>query len=452
MDRMEKDAAASVQKACAAARRRTVAMEHYKKGNALAAAQGDGIRARVFAASWAVIFAAAGVSAYSVFKTSIMEATGGTDSQISMAYTIQSFCMAILGIFSGAAVDKAGPKKVIYIGGLLYSLGWLVSGLTASVPMFYLFFGVVNGVGSGLIYNSSVATGLKWYPEKKGTMSGLLLMSASIGPFITSRVGEILCNGMGLGAKGLSAIGAFYFFLIWGVGWIMEVPGKDWKAPAAPASVKNMEKADKEYSPRMMVATLRFWLMIGLMCLGSMTGIMFIGALSGIAQAQLGVGSNAASWIVGFSALANFAGRISIGKICDKLGETKSMLLILAVTILSLLIMKNAFTVPLFLVCLLFIGAAFGGVLVCFPPMTQKTFGMANSGVNYGIMFVGYAVGSYFGPQIAANTKVLGPDGAAMVTSYARAYDIAMAVGVAGICVCLLLMAVKKRYARQAAG
>ena len=111
--------------------------------------------------------------------------------------------------------------------------------------------------------------------------------------------------------------------------------------------------------------------------------------------------------------------------------------------------MKNAFTIPLFITCLIFIGAAFGGVLVCFPPFTQKVFGMENSGVNYGIMFLGYASGSYFGPQIAAKTKMLGPDGAVMATSYANAYGIAIGVGVAGIVVCLLLMYVKSRYADQ---
>ena len=390
----------------------------------MATAQDYSLRKKVFAASWIVIFVAAGISAYSVFKASIMEATGGTDSQISIAYTIQQLFAATLGIFSGRAVDKIGPRIVIYLGGFLYGFGWLVGGLTTSVPMFYLFFGVVNGIGSGLIYNSSVATGLKWYPEKKGTMSGLLLMSASIGPFLTSRFGEILCNGLGLGAKGLSVIGAAYIVLVWAVGWIMTVPGKDWVAPPIPASVTNLEKADREYGPLEMMKTLRFWLMIVLMCLASMTGIMFVGALSGIAQAQLGVGTAAASWIVGISALANFVGRMGFGRVCDRLGEAKTVLIILVVTI-------------------------FGGVLVCFPPFTQKVFGMENSGVNYGIMFLGYASGSYFGPQIAAKTKMLGPDGAVMATSYANAYGIAIGVGVAGIVVCLLLMYVKSRYADQ---
>ena len=415
----------------------------------MATAQDYSLRKKVFAASWIVIFVAAGISAYSVFKASIMEATGGTDSQISIAYTIQQLFAATLGIFSGRAVDKIGPRIVIYLGGFLYGFGWLVGGLTTSVPMFYLFFGVVNGIGSGLIYNSSVATGLKWYPEKKGTMSGLLLMSASIGPFLTSRFGEILCNGLGLGAKGLSVIGAAYIVLVWAVGWIMTVPGKDWVAPPIPASVTNLEKADREYGPLEMMKTLRFWLMIVLMCLASMTGIMFVGALSGIAQAQLGVGTAAASWIVGISALANFVGRMGFGRVCDRLGEAKTVLIILVVTILSLFIMKNAFTIPLFITCLIFIGAAFGGVLVCFPPFTQKVFGMENSGVNYGIMFLDYASGSYFGPQIAAKTKMLGPDGAVMATSYANAYGIAIGVGVAGIVVCLLLMYVKSRYANQ---
>lgn len=382
-------------------------------------------------------------------KLPLWRPRGGTDSQISIAYTIQQLFAATLGIFSGRAVDKIGPRIVIYLGGFLYGFGWLVGGLTTSVPMFYLFFGVVNGIGSGLIYNSSVATGLKWYPEKKGTMSGLLLMSASIGPFLTSRFGEILCNGLGLGAKGLSVIGAAYIVLVWAVGWIMTVPGKDWVAPPIPASVTNLEKADREYGPLEMMKTLRFWLMIVLMCLASMTGIMFVGALSGIAQAQLGVGTAAASWIVGISALANFVGRMGFGRVCDRLGEAKTVLIILVVTILSLFIMKNAFTIPLFITCLIFIGAAFGGVLVCFPPFTQKVFGMENSGVNYGIMFLGYASGSYFGPQIAAKTKMLGPDGAVMATSYANAYGIAIGVGVAGIVVCRLLMYVKSRYANQ---
>ena len=380
-------------------------------------------------------------------KLPLWRPRGGGDSQISIAYTLQQLFAATLGILSGRAVDKIGPRIVIYLGGFLYGFGWLVGGLTTSVPMFYLFFGVVNGIGSGLIYNSSVATGLKWYPEKKGTMSGLLLMSASIGPFLTSRFGEILCNGLGLGAKGLSVIGAAYIVLVWAVGWIMTVPGKDWVAPPIPASVTNLEKADREYGPLEMMKTLRFWLMIVLMCLASMTGIMFVGALSGIAQAQLGVGTAAASWIVGISALANFVGRMGFGRVCDRLGEAKTVLIILVVTILSLFVMKNAFTIPLFITCLIFIGAAFGGVLVCFPPFTQKVFGMENSGVNYGIMFLGYASGSYFGPQIAAKTKMLGPDGAVMATSYANAYGIAIGVGVAGIVVCLLLMYVKSRYA-----
>ena len=62
----------------------------------------------------------------------------------------------------------------------------------------------------------------------------------------------------------------------------MTVPGKDWVAPPIPASVTNLEKADREYGPLEMMKTLRFWLMIVLMCLASMTGIMFVGALSGI--------------------------------------------------------------------------------------------------------------------------------------------------------------------------
>ncbi|MBA9088368.1 OFA family oxalate/formate antiporter-like MFS transporter [Fontibacillus solani] len=407
--------------------------------NGLASKQSN--RVIVFTAAFIIIFCCSASAAFSVFAKPLQEATGGTASQVALTLTIYQFTMSLFGIISGKIVDKSGPKKLMYIGGFVFGMGWLLTAFAPNLFMLYITCGFIAGAGNGLLYNPSINTALRWFPEMKGTMSGILLGAASLGPLVLAKVGAILCDRFG--TQGFVFIGLAYLILVWMVGWRMILPEKGWKPEGwNPLAVKQPGMEREDYTPSEMIKTSTFWIMLVLFSIACTAGIMMIGSLSTIAQVQLGMTAVTAANMVVINCLANFCGRLIVGKLCDKWGENNTLVLVLVVTIVGLLGLRVATTSMVFIAFLILLGAAFGGVLVVYPPLTSKTFGVKNFGVNYGIMFFGYSIGALLGPQIAARAvnQDLG------TSAYSHAYLIAVAVALVGLALNFYLIR-KKRLA-----
>lgn len=393
----------------------------------------------VFTAAFIIIFCCSASAAFSVFSQPLQQATGGSASQVALTLTIYQTFMALFGILSGKIVDKSGPKKLMFIGGIVFGLGWLLTAFASSIPMLYLTTGLIAGAGNGLLYNPSLNLALKWYPEKKGTMSGLLLASASIGPLALSKVGAILCEA--LGTEGFIYIGLAYAILVCLSALFVEIPDNDWVPDGYSPALQAANNAVKDFTTGEMICTVKFWIMLILFALSCTAGIMMIGSLSTIAQTQLELDPITASNFVAINCIANLCGRLIIGKFCDKVGEAKTLIGILIITIVSLLGLKMAESnIILFTICLILLGGAFGGVLVVYPPLTAKNFGMKNQGMNYGIMFFAYAIGSLLGPQIAAQFV----DQSAQIMAYGKVYLVAVAVAIIGLVLNFILIRVMK--------
>lgn len=401
-------------------------------------------RVIVFTAAFIIIFCCSASAAFSVFAKPLQEATGATASQVALTLTIYQFSMSLFGIISGKIVDKSGPKMLMYIGGFVFGMGWLLTAFAPNLFVLYLTCGLIAGAGNGLLYNPSINTALRWYPEKKGTMSGVLLGAASLGPLVLAKVGAVLCDKFGTG--GFVFIGLAYLIIVWLVGWRMKLPEKGWKPEGwNPLEVKQTGMEQENYTPGEMIRTSTFWILLILFSIACTAGIMMIGSLSNIAQVQLGMTAVTAANMVVINCLANFCGRLIVGKLCDKWGENNTLALVLVVTIVGLFGLRVATTPIVFIAFLILLGAAFGGVLVVYPPLTSKTFGVKSFGVNYGIMFFGYSIGALSGPQIAARAfnQDLG------TSAYSNAYLIAVAVAVVGLALNFYLIK-KNRLAASA--
>lgn len=390
-------------------------------------------RKLVFTAAFIIIFCCSASAAFSVFSKPLQIATGADASQVALTLTIYQTFMALFGILSGKIVDKSGPRKLMLVGGIIFGLGWALTAFASSITMLYITTGFIAGAGNGLLYNPSLNMALKWFPEKKGTISGLLLASASIGPLALSKVGAILCEKYG--TQGFIYIGIAYAVLVSLSSFFVAVPNEDWLPEGyTPMQVQNQTK---DYTPQEMIKTSQFWILLILFALSCTAGIMMIGSLSTIVQTQLGVDPIVASNFVAINCLANLCGRLIIGKFCDKVGETKTLAGILVLTALALFGLKLANdSIIMFTFCLIVLGGSFGGVLVVYPPLTAKNFGMKNQGINYGIMFFAYAIGSLLGPQIAAKFV----DVNAQVNAYGQVYVVAIAVALAGLVLDFILM------------
>lgn len=384
-------------------------------------------RILIFSAAFIIIFCCSASAAFSVFAKPLQVATGGDASQVAFTLTIYQFFMALFGILSGKIVDKSGPKMLMIVGGIVFGLGWALTAFASSIPMLYITTGFIAGAGNGLLYNPSLNTALKWFPEKRGTMSGILLGAASLGPLALAKVGAILCENFG--TQGFLYIGIAYVVLVELVAWLMAAPEAGW-TPKNWTPAQQAASFVEDVTPGAMVKTSTFWIMLVLFSLACTAGIMMIGSLSTIAQTQLSMDPIEASNMVVINCLANLGGRLIIGKLCDKIGNAKTLALVLVATIVGLggLFIAKDSTV-MFIVFLILLGAAFGGVLVVYPPLTASQFGMKNQGINYGIMFFGYAIGSLFGPQIAANFV----DATAGALAYSNVYLVAICVAVVGL-------------------
>ena len=380
-------------------------------------------RSCIFSACCVIIFCSAGPSAFSVFVDPLMQATGSSRGSVSLALTLYQFSMGVFGIIGGRIVDRSGPRGLMYIGGALVGLGWIVMAFSSSLALVLLSFGATVGAGVGLTYNAAINTALRWYPEKRGAMSGLLLGSASLGTLVMAKVGAVLCHYFGL--NGLLYTGLFYLAAMWLVGWLLRPPAPDWKPEDWTPPVPE-QGVILNYTPGAMIRTPMFWTVLALFAAACTSGVMMVSALSPIAQTQLGMSPVRAADMVSVSCLANFTGRVLMGRLCDAWGDIKTLALIFLLTIASLLGFGMAHTAPVFLVCVVVLGCAFGGVMVVFPPMTTRLFGVAHSGINYGILFFGYAVGALIGPQIAAQTVDLSLGAHAYATPYRLAVGVAL--------------------------
>ena len=163
-----------------------------------------------------------------------------------------------------------------------------------------------------------------------------------------------------------------------------------------------------DLTPGEMVKTPRFWVLIATFAFAATAGTLLVGKVASIAAVQLFADPTSAAAValggvvVSVNTCANLVGRLSFGQIIDKLGAYKSLLISLVVTIVALVIMSMSFTQSMFFVALALLGFSFGALLVIYPPLTGGAFGTSNIGVNYGIMFLGYAASTWISQPITA--------------------------------------------------
>ena len=330
-------------------------------------------------------------------------------SALTWAFPVFQTIMAVTGIFAGRISDKIGPRNVVIAAAVCYGLGWFMSGTVTEPWQFYLWFSLVAAVGNGLAYNPALTTGQKWFIDKKGLASGITLAASTAGPAVLSpgtRLAahpepghlwrpqgtrrHLLCDDRRLrpvpeGPRGRLAARGF-------------------EAPKGGAHAGTFG----DLTPGEMVKTPRFWVLIVTFAFAATAGTLLVGKVASIAAVQLFADPTSAAAValggvvVSVNTCANLVGRLSFGQIIDKLGAYKSLLISLVVTIVALVIMSMSFTQSMFFVALALLGFSFGALLVIYPPLTGGAFGTSNIGVNYGIMFLGYAASTWISQPITA--------------------------------------------------
>ncbi len=346
-----------------------------------------------------------------------------TQTQIIFAVGLLMFAV-VMALVAGKWQKKAGPRKVALTGGIVLGLGYVIAGLSGtSFAGVLLGVGVLGGAGIGLAYVCPIAALVKWFPDKKGMITGLAVAGFGFGALLWImltggfKFGEWVnltpgwdgLYGMGWTVNNVFMLYGILFAVLVGVGSLVMVnPPEGW-LPAGwkPPTTGVASAGGVNCSVGEMVRTPQYWILFLTFTMGALAGLMVIGIIklfgvdaltgAGIAEAKATAVTNTAMGL--FYALLNGLGRIAWGTISDKLGRKKSIVLMSLLQGIMMIVFyfigSNEWG--------LYIGAAiigfnFGGNFALFPAATADFFGNKNVGVNYPYVFLAYGVGGVVGP------------------------------------------------------
>jgi len=375
---------------------------------------------------------------WSVFQTPLLtHFPSWKETQVTLPAQIILACFAIAVIIAGRIQDKLGPRPVATAGGLMLGLGLILAKFTAIFPastaLVWLIttYSVLGGLGIGAAYVCPIATCVKWFPDKRGLITGLAVAGFGAGAFFFAPLAKALITGgpyqlFGQSLFSLPGVGLFNTFLVLGLIFLLTItlgarflknpePGykpEGWNPPS-PSNRTSNSKA--EFSPAEMFRTAQFWLLWTVYLTGCAAGLMIIMKASPIWQSfalssltgtvditKLSQITSAGALAVAILAIFNSLGRIAWGKISDMTGRKAALFSMFLICGLTMLAFNSFKQYGLFLLGISLVGLCFGGFLAVFPAVTADFFGTKHYGANYGWMFSAYGVGGLLGPYLAA--------------------------------------------------
>ncbi len=350
--------------------------------------------------------------------------SGLTNAQTQAIFSAGLAAFAVVMVLAGRIMPKVGPKKLAIAGGVVLGAGYILAGLAGQgFWSTLLLVGIVGGSGIGLAYVVPIAVGMKWFPDKKGMISGLAVAGFGFGALLWVKLagtwGSLIAT-MGLGTTFIIYGAIFFLLCTIGAMWMKNPPAgwkpAGWEPPVADASGKHVAGM-VDYTTGQMLRTPQFYMIFLCFVFGAGAGLMSIGLMKAFPMKAMmsgGMEWKAASEASGlamavFFSLANGIGRIAWGTLSDKLGRKLSIFVMLATQgVLVICFQWMAGTPGLLYLGAALIGFNFGGNFALFPSITADTFGTKYIGQNYGWVFLSYGVGGILGPLLGGKLGDMG--------------------------------------------
>lgn len=365
--------------------------------------------------------------AWSVFAKPMVALLGATAAAVALAFTISNSVSPVTMITGGRLQDKFGPKWVIFAGAFLFGGGIFLTGYTSSLSWLYITYGILVGFGMGTIYSCTVANTVKFFPDRRGLVAGLVTAGYGTGSIIVAPLANWLIANYGVLAA-FKTLGIAYIIIIAVFSQFITTapPGYQpagW-SPPPPSSSSTVSGVDKNWNE--MLRDPMFYVLLLMLTVGAFSGLMIISQASPIAQEVINVTPATAALAVSLLAMANTGGRIFWGWASDKVGRYAALTTMYIIAGVAVFALTGVGTFGAYVAAVMAVGLCFGGIMGIFPALTADMFGPKNNGVNYGIMFSGFAIAGFFGPITAAQVRMASG-------GYTQAFIIAACLSVLGI-------------------
>jgi OFA family oxalate/formate antiporter-like MFS transporter len=348
------------------------------------------------------------VYGWSVFVKPLIGAEHWKLTDVSLNFTLAIVFLGFGTVIGGLWQDRVGPRKVATVAGILYGVGYLVAGFAASrhsLYGLYLGYGVITGVGMGMGYICPVATLVKWFPDRRGLMTGVAVCGYGFGALIMSPFAawDIIHHGI---PATFSTLGIVYLIIVVLAAQYYANPPQGWR-PAGWEPRTAVAKAASTYNFTVSEAmgTWQFYLLFLLLFLNVSAGIMIISQASPLAQQLVGMSVLQAAGMVGVISICNGLGRVFWAWVSDSLGRARVYFLLYLIQVAIFFALPHIRDLKLFTAAFALIGLCYGGGFGTMPSFTADFFGAKSMGGIYGWILLAWGMAAIPSPIMIARVR-----------------------------------------------
>jgi OFA family oxalate/formate antiporter-like MFS transporter len=346
------------------------------------------------------------VYAWSVFRIPLARQFGWSISEVTLTFTICIFVLGISAFFGGLWLNRRGPRVVALTGGALYGVGvFLASFSDHGLWWLYLSYGVIGGIGLGFSYIVPVAVLVKWFPERRGLITGIAVGGFGAGALITAPVATRLIQTVGV-LHTFAFLGAAFLIVTVISGSFMQNPPEGWKPEGwNPTASQVSQRAKREYTLGEALGTWQWWALWLLLFLNTSAGISVISQEAPIFQELARVSAVVAAGMVGVVSLGNALGRVFWAWVSDTITRKATFFVMFLLQVLLFWFLPSITSAGMLAAVAFVILLCYGGGFGTMPAFAADYFGAKNVGPIYGLMLTAWGFASAFGPLLIANMR-----------------------------------------------
>src|SRR5450432_3728030 len=360
----------------------------------------------IAAAGFLMQMALGAVYAWSVFRVPLVKQFHWSIEEVTLTFTISIFVLGVSAFFGGLWLNKKGPRVVALTGGFLYGLGVFLASFSANkLWWLYLSYGIIGGNGLGLGYIVPVATLVKWFPDRRGLITGIAGGGFGAGALITAPVATRLIQSVGV-LSTFAYLGIAYLIVTIIAGSFMQNPPDGWKPEGwSPTASQTSQRAGHDFMLSEALKTWQWWALWLVLFLNTCAGISIISQEAPIFQELTGASAIVAAGMVGLASIGNAVGRVFWAWVSDVITRRATFALMFIFQVLLFWFLPSIATVSLMTIITFIVLMCYGGGFGTMPAFAADYFGPKNVGPIYGLMLTAWGFASAFGPLFIAHMR-----------------------------------------------
>src|SRR3954470_5923379 len=361
---------------------------------------------------WVIAIAGVGIQialgavyAWSVFRTPLATRFGWSISEITLTFTISIFVLGVAAFFGGIWLNKSGPRTVAVAGGFLYGIGVILASFSNhGLWWLYLTYGVIGGAGLGFSYIVPVAVLVKWFPDRRGLITGIAVGGFGAGALVTAPIATTLIQRVGV-LSTFAYLGTAYLLVTVVCGLFMSNPPQDWRPQGHINKAVMSQRSKYDYSLGEALRSWQWWALWVILFLNTSAGISIISQEAPMFQELARVSVAVAAGMVGIGSIGNAFGRVFWAWISDSITRRTTFIVMFAMQVLLFWVLPSLTTAAVLTSITFIILMCYGGGFGTMPAFTADYFGSKNVGPIYGLMLTAWGAASAFGPLLIAHIR-----------------------------------------------